>query len=155
MARGRRLKGRYSLIANQFFLPVLLMADPIFQLQTSSNDSQYIIANLCYPQRPFFICANNWAVANISELSSKDENITPQKPINHDKCSFATKQRIFGVFAIEEPGSPVPALYAPLPPISCFEQFDLLLLNVWLIKCYWMEGSGVRVQRSNFLVLSI
>ena len=55
------------------------MADPIFQLPTSSNDSQYITANLCYLQRLFFICAYNGAVANIFELSSKDENITPEK----------------------------------------------------------------------------
>ena len=37
-----------------------------------------------------------------------------KKRVNRDKCSFATKQRMFGVFAIEEPGSPVPALYATL-----------------------------------------
>ena len=37
-----------------------------------------------------------------------------KKRVNLDKCSFATKQRMFGVFAIEEPGSPVPALYATL-----------------------------------------
>ena len=37
-----------------------------------------------------------------------------KKRVNRDKCSFATKQHMFGVFAIEEPGSPVPALYATL-----------------------------------------
>ena len=37
-----------------------------------------------------------------------------KKHVNRDKCSFATKQRMFGVFAIEEHGSPVPALYATL-----------------------------------------
>ena len=37
-----------------------------------------------------------------------------KKRVNRDKCSFVTKQRMFGVFAIEEPGSPVPALYATL-----------------------------------------
>ena len=78
-------------------------------------------------------------MANIFEFLSKDGNITPEKArksrqmpfhdktayvwmgmlplkkrVNRDKCSFATKQRMFGVFAIEEPGSPVPALYATL-----------------------------------------
>ena len=37
-----------------------------------------------------------------------------KKRVIRDKCSLATKQRMFGVFAIEEPGSPVPALYATL-----------------------------------------
>ena len=66
-------------------------------------------------------------VANIFELPSKDGNITPEKArksrqmqfhdktayvwmgmlplkkrVNRDKCSFATKQRMFGVFAIDE-----------------------------------------------------
>ena len=77
-------------------------------------------------------------MANMFELPSKDGNITPEKVrksqqmqfhdktayvwmgilplekrVNHDKCSFATKQRIFGVFAINEilryRGSPFPA----------------------------------------------
>ena len=40
-----------------------------------------------------------------------------KKSVNRDKCSFTTKQRMFGVFPIdeiEEPGSQVPALYATL-----------------------------------------
>ena len=43
-------------------------------------------------------------MANIFEFLSKDGNITPdlKKRINRDKCSFATKQRMFGVFAIDE-----------------------------------------------------
>ena len=66
-------------------------------------------------------------MANIFEFLSKDGNITPEKArksrqmqfhnktayvwmgilplkkrINRDKCSFATKQRMFGVFAIDE-----------------------------------------------------
>ena len=79
-------------------------------------------------------------MANIFEFLSKDGNITPEKArksrqmpfhdktayvwmgmlplkkrVNRDKCSFATKQRMFGVFAIDEilryrgsriPGSP-------------------------------------------------
>ena len=79
-------------------------------------------------------------MANIFEFLSKDGNITPEKArksrqmqfhdktayvwmgilplkkrVNRDRCSFATKQRMFGVFAIDEilryrgsriPGSP-------------------------------------------------
>ena len=66
-------------------------------------------------------------MANIVEFLSKDENITPEKArksrqmqfhdktayvwmgilplkkrVNRDRCSFATKQRMFGVFAIDE-----------------------------------------------------
>ena len=37
-----------------------------------------------------------------------------KKHLNRDKCSFATKQRMFGVFAIDEPRSSVRALYATL-----------------------------------------
>ena len=53
-------------------------------------------------------------MANIFEFLSKDGNITPEKRVNCDKCSFTTKQRMFGVFAIDEPGSSVRALYATL-----------------------------------------
>ena len=53
-------------------------------------------------------------MANIFEFLSKDGNITPEKHVNRDKCSFATKQRMFGVFAIDEPCSPDHALYATL-----------------------------------------
>ena len=78
-------------------------------------------------------------MANIFEFLSKDGNITLEKArksrqmqfhdktayvwmgilplkkrVNRDKCSFATKQRMFGVFAIEDPGSPDPPLYATL-----------------------------------------
>ena len=41
-------------------------------------------------------------MANIFEFLSKDGNITPEKARNRDKCSFTTKQRMFGVFAIDE-----------------------------------------------------
>ena len=37
-----------------------------------------------------------------------------KKRVNRDKCSFTTKQRMFGVFAIDEPGALVRALYANL-----------------------------------------
>ena len=37
-----------------------------------------------------------------------------KKRVNRDKCSFTTKQRMFGVFAIDELGSSVRALYATL-----------------------------------------
>ena len=86
-------------------------------------------------------------MANIFEFLSKDGNITPEKArksrqmpfhdktayvwmgmlplkkrVNRDKCSFATKQRMFGVFAIDEilryrgsriPGSPTLCHPAP------------------------------------------
>ena len=48
------------------------------------------------------------------ELPSQDENITPEKRVNGDKCNFATKQHMFGVFAIDDPRSPDRALYATL-----------------------------------------
>ena len=82
-------------------------------------------------------------MANIFEFLSKDGNITPEKArksrqmqfhdktayvwmgilplkkrVNRDKCSFMTKQRMFGVFAIDEPGSSVRALYATLTRIK-------------------------------------
>ena len=45
-------------------------------------------------------------MANIFEFLSKDGNITPEKA---RKSSLSMRS-----FAIEEPGSPVPALYATL-----------------------------------------
>ena len=78
-------------------------------------------------------------MANIFEFLSKDGNITPEKArksrkmqfhdktayvwmeilplkkrVNRYKCSFPTKQRMFRVFAIDEPRSKVRALYATL-----------------------------------------
>ena len=41
-------------------------------------------------------------MANIFEFLSKDGNITPKKGVNRGKCSFTTKQPMFGVFAIDE-----------------------------------------------------
>ena len=40
-----------------------------------------------------------------------------KKRVNCDKCSFPPEQRMFGVFAIEEAPSPLPALYATM--IEC------------------------------------
>ena len=40
-------------------------------------------------------------MTDLFELS-KDGNIIPKKRANRDKCDFATKQRMFGVFAIDE-----------------------------------------------------
>ena len=37
-----------------------------------------------------------------------------KKRVNRDKCSFATKQRMFGVFAIDEPHTSARAFYASL-----------------------------------------
>ena len=49
------------------------------------------------------MCSNDSAaVANIFQLLPKDENIIPKKRVNRDKCDFATKWRMFGVFAIDE-----------------------------------------------------
>ena len=41
-------------------------------------------------------------MANIFEFLSKDGNITPEKRVHRDEFSFTTKQRIFGVFAIDD-----------------------------------------------------
>ena len=52
-------------------------------------------------------------MANIFEFLSKNGNITPEKRVNRDKCSFTSKQRMLGVFAIDEilryRGNPFPA----------------------------------------------
>ena len=47
-------------------------------------------------------------------MLSKDGNIIPKKRVNRDKCNFATKQLMFGVFAIDDPRSSDRALYATL-----------------------------------------
>ena len=60
-------------------------------------------------------------VANIFELPSKDGNISPEKAqIATNAVSRQNSVRLgsslsMKSFAIEEPGSPVPALYATLP----------------------------------------
>ena len=49
------------------------------------------------------MCSNDSAaVVNLFELLSKDGNIRPKKCVNRDKSNFATEQRMFGVFAIDE-----------------------------------------------------
>ena len=97
-------------------------------------------------------------MANIFEFLSKDGNITPEKArksrqmpfhdktayvwmgmlplkkrVNRDKCSFATKQRMFGVFAIDEilryrgsriPGSPTLCHPAPRVGQICPKAFS-------------------------------
>ena len=68
-------------------------------------------------------------MANIFEFLSKDGNITPEKRVNHNKCSFATKQRMFEVFTIDEPRSPACALYATLDQTTS----DVLVYNVELL----------------------
>ena len=50
------------------------------------------------------------------------------KRVNHNKCSFATKQRMFEVFALDEPCSPVCELYATLDQTTS----DVLVYNVEL-----------------------
>ena len=49
-----------------------------------------------------------------------------KKHVNRNKCSFATKQRMFGVFAIDKPHSPTRALYANLYQTTS----DVLVYNV-------------------------
>ena len=51
-----------------------------------------------------------------------------KKRVNHNKCSFATKQRMFEVFTIDEPRSPACALYATLDQTTS----DVLVYNVEL-----------------------
>ena len=92
-------------------------------------------------------------MANIFEFLSKDGNITPEKArksrqmpfhdktayvwmgmlplkkrVNRDKCSFATKQRMFGVFAIDEilryRGSRIPGSPTLCHPVTSLN-FDL------------------------------
>ena len=113
-------------------------------------------------------------MANIFEFLSKDGNITSEKArksrqmpfhdktayvwmgmlplkkrVNRDKCSFATKQRMFGVFAIDEilryrgtrfPGSRT--LCHPGRTCATFllEYFRYWFYNVnrrWLIESSW------------------
>ena len=54
-----------------------------------------------------------------------------KKRVNRDKCSFATKQRIFGVFAIDEilryRGTQFPGSCTLCHPAACF----LLKINKW------------------------
>ena len=51
-----------------------------------------------------------------------------KKRVNHNKCSFATKQRMFEIFTIDEPRSPACALYATLH--SANSQVDLEVSKV-------------------------
>ena len=54
-----------------------------------------------------------------------------KKRVNCDKCSFTTKQRMFGVFAIDEigePGSSVRALYATLNCVNSVKSLVLLAM---------------------------
>ena len=51
-----------------------------------------------------------------------------KKCVNRDKCSFATKQRMFEVFTIDEPRPPACALYATLDQTTS----DVLVYNVEL-----------------------
>ena len=131
-------------------------------------------------------------MANIFEFLSKDGNITPEKArksrqmpfhdktayvwmgmlplkkrVNRDKCSFATKQRMFGVFAIDEilryrgsriPGSPTlchPALMST-PLIQCIATLlegiliklspvlntSLFAVLVGVLACNWRYWSN-------------
>ena len=56
-----------------------------------------------------------------------------KKCVNRDKCSFATKQRMFGVFAIDEilryRGSQIPGSRTLCHPVSCKSKH--LLIQFW------------------------
>ena len=55
--------------------------------------------------------------------------LPPKKSVNHNKYSFAKKQRMFGVFAIHEPCSQARVLYATLA------QFN-----------FWFFEGGLRIE---------
>ena len=56
--------------------------------------------------------ANLTTIADLNYYVSIAENSTHKKRVNCDKCNFATKQRIFGIWAIVEilcyRGLPIP-----------------------------------------------
>ena len=56
-----------------------------------------------------------------------------KKHVNRDKCSFTSKQHMFGVFAIDEPGSLVRALYATLV-IVIIVLIVIILVIVVIVK---------------------
>ena len=60
-----------------------------------------------------------------------------KKHVNRNKCSFVPKQRMFGVFAIDEPR----ALYATLLATEVLQFFSHLqiLAPLSFRKCYQMQ----------------
>ena len=112
--------------------------DKNFYRQLFCSINSFFVLSIAFLFYRQLFCSIN--MANIFEFLSKDGNITPEKArksrqmpfhdktayvwmgmlplkkrVNRDKCSFATKQRMFGVFAIDEilryrgsriPGSP-------------------------------------------------
>ena len=84
-------------------------------------------------------------MANIFESPSKDENITPEKRVNCDKCSFATNTVCLGSslsvrsFAIAEPRLQARALYASIHIIT----LDIAhgLLSTFIIVEHWKSLS--------------
>ena len=64
-----------------------------------------------------------------------------KKRVNRDKCSFVTKQRMFGVFAIDEPRSLARALYVTLLATEVLQFFRHLriLAPLSFNKCYQMQ----------------
>ena len=59
-----------------------------------------------------------------------------KKHLNRDKCNSVTKQRMFGVFAIEEAPSPLRTLSATL---ACKRKYSPMHCNVvqltWFVNC--------------------
>ena len=74
----------------------------IVQWPNSSNDSQYVIANLFYKWKHLLkvLMIEHWQI--YLNYHQRMGILLLKKHINRDKCSFLTKQRMFGVFAIDE-----------------------------------------------------
>ena len=69
-------------------------------------------------------------MANIFELPSKGENISPEKANESRKCTFATKVGSLlsmRSFAIEEAPSKLPALYATLEGVMTIVEVRIML----------------------------
>ena len=62
-----------------------------------------------------------------------------KKRVNRDKCSFATKQRMFGVFAIDEilryRGSRIPGSPTLCHPVKLWNCFKLKTISFRIEKC--------------------
>ena len=90
-----------------------------------------------------------------------------KKRVNRDKCSFATKQRMFGVFAIDEilryrgtrfPGSRTlchPAVLLYLSNCEIWSNGDQILRFGQIYNFFWKPGDSVKLWNfENFLPLN-
>ena len=92
-----------------------------------------------------------------------------KKRVNRDKCSFATKQRMFGVFAIDEilryRGSPFPASHTLCHPdqgehsspqratrtlSTCFQDLTCLPAPGFLTDILMSRGERLKVKRKSY-----